>query len=390
MMRCEECLAVIEEFFDGETDAQTGVRVSTHLSDCLGCAAAFDTLSEEQQLFTRYERDVEVTPALWQAVRTRIADEACEGAIASEAPLLVSLPVRRASLVARVHARLTNVLATFAPRPALAGSLALLLIVAFVGALWATRLRRTEPAAEVASNNSDTRRAPSSAPSVAIAPLPPTTKDVEVSDQSEGASADLHMMTQDNSAAKTLHTSKEARYERGVTFVLAGEVSRTRAAAAEVMSIGPFDTSVVFVEHGSEEDPLASIQPAQLDRADDVITAKAVPDSGEGEVARHVERAQTLLRSFKNGRYGEGGATAAAVSNIAYEKNLSRKLLNENLALQIEADSADDKSARQVLDALEPFLLDIANLRDGPTREEVRSIKERMRKKEIIAALQVY
>jgi hypothetical protein len=121
-----------------------------------------------------------------------------------------------------------------------------------------------------------------------------------------------------------------------------------------------------------------------------VITAKAVPDSGEAEVARHVERAQTLLRSFKNGRYGEGGATAAAVSNIAYEKNLSRKLLNENLALQIEADSADDKSARQVLDALEPFLLDIANLRDGPTREEVRSIKERMRKKEIIAALQVY
>jgi hypothetical protein len=34
--------------------------------------------------------------------------------------------------------------------------------------------------------------------------------------------------------------------------------------------------------------------------------------------------------------------------------------------------------------------LDISNLRDEPSREEVRSIKERMQKKEIIASLQVY
>ena len=45
---------------------------------------------------------------------------------------------------------------------------------------------------------------------------------------------------------------------------------------------------------------------------------------------------------------------------------------------------------KQVLDTIEPFLLDIANMRDQPSREEVRSLRERVKKTEIIASLQVY
>jgi hypothetical protein len=43
-----------------------------------------------------------------------------------------------------------------------------------------------------------------------------------------------------------------------------------------------------------------------------------------------------------------------------------------------------------LLGSLEPFLLDIANLPDRPSNDDVRSIKERMHKKEIVAALQIY
>jgi hypothetical protein len=136
--------------------------------------------------------------------------------------------------------------------------------------------------------------------------------------------------------------------------------------------------------HGGE-DLLPAAQPRALD--EDVLAINArLLDPEEKGLARHVEQAQMLLRSFRNASYAEGeGATS-----IAYEKSLSRRLLDENISLQLEAESAGDKTARRVLSSLEPFLLDISNLRDEPSREEVRSIKERMQKKEIIASLQVY
>ncbi|HEX8352083.1 MAG TPA: hypothetical protein VF611_04265, partial [Pyrinomonadaceae bacterium] len=72
------------------------------------------------------------------------------------------------------------------------------------------------------------------------------------------------------------------------------------------------------------------------------------------------------------------------------EKNLSRKLLAQNATLQLEAEVKGDKGTKQVLDTIEPFLLDIANLRENPSRDEVRSIRERVKQNEIVAALQVY
>jgi hypothetical protein len=116
-----------------------------------------------------------------------------------------------------------------------------------------------------------------------------------------------------------------------------------------------------------------------------VTTEARIADPEEKEVARHVERAQMLLRSVKNARPAEGGSV-----NLAYEKTSARKLLAENATLQLDADVRGDKETRQVLDRIEPFLLDIANLGERPSREEVRSLKERVEKNEIIAALQVY
>ena len=91
-----------------------------------------------------------------------------------------------------------------------------------------------------------------------------------------------------------------------------------------------------------------------------------------------------LLRSFKNTRAAEGEG------DLAYERGLSRKLLEENISLQLDADADGNKNAKKVLSQLEPYLTDISNLRDRPEREQLRSIKERMQKQEIIAALHVY
>ncbi|HWW76980.1 MAG TPA: hypothetical protein VNZ44_16385, partial [Pyrinomonadaceae bacterium] len=141
-------------------------------------------------------------------------------------------------------------------------------------------------------------------------------------------------------------------------------------------------------EHANDADDsiLVNASLAGASAVSVVSTDARLLDPEEKDVARHVEQTQMLLRSFKNVRPSEDTNTV----NVAYERNLSRKLLAENATLKLDAETRGDKDTRQVLDSIEPFLLDIANLREQPSREEVRSIKERVTKNDIIAALQVY
>jgi hypothetical protein len=104
------------------------------------------------------------------------------------------------------------------------------------------------------------------------------------------------------------------------------------------------------------------------------------------ETARHIEQAQILLRSFRNTR--DSGKQADP--DLAYEKQQSRGLLSKNILLRRDAEAKRNMPAEELLGNLEPFLLDIANLPDKPSNNEVRAIKERMHKKEIVSALQVY
>jgi hypothetical protein len=104
------------------------------------------------------------------------------------------------------------------------------------------------------------------------------------------------------------------------------------------------------------------------------------------ETARHIERAQLLLRSFRNTRdYG-----SQPDPDLSYEKQRSRGLLYKNILLRRDAEAKGNMPAEELLGSLEPFLLDIANLPDRPSNGDVRSIKERMQKKEIVSALQIY
>jgi hypothetical protein len=104
------------------------------------------------------------------------------------------------------------------------------------------------------------------------------------------------------------------------------------------------------------------------------------------ETARHIERAQLLLRSFRNTRDTDSRPDA----DVSYEKQGSRELLYKNVLLRRNAEAKGNLPVEELLGSLEPFLLDIANLPDQPSSDDVRSIKERMRKKEIVSALQIY
>ncbi len=104
------------------------------------------------------------------------------------------------------------------------------------------------------------------------------------------------------------------------------------------------------------------------------------------ETARHIERAQLLLRSFRNTR----DSSRQSGPDISYEKQRSRELVYKNILLRRDAEAKGNMPAEDLLASLEPILLDIANLPDKPSSDDVRSIKARMQKQEIISALQVY
>jgi len=103
------------------------------------------------------------------------------------------------------------------------------------------------------------------------------------------------------------------------------------------------------------------------------------------ETIRHFEKAQLMLRSFRAGSAAKGSAAA----DLAYEKQLSRRLLYQNILLRRDAEMKGNLPAEEALSSLEPFLLDIANLPDKPSRNELGEIRERLQRKELIASLHI-
>jgi hypothetical protein len=101
------------------------------------------------------------------------------------------------------------------------------------------------------------------------------------------------------------------------------------------------------------------------------------------ETTRHLEKAQVLLRSFEN-------ASSSNAEELAYDKQVSRKLLLRNILLRREAEGAKNAPAKSLLSSLEPLLLDIANLPARPEAGDLALVKRRIRKSEIVTALQVY
>ena len=103
------------------------------------------------------------------------------------------------------------------------------------------------------------------------------------------------------------------------------------------------------------------------------------------ETIRHFEKAQLMLRSFRNA----SAAKSFAATDLAYERQMSRRLLTKNILLRRDAEMKGNLPAEEALSGLEPFLIDIANLPDKPSSGELGDIRERLQRKELIASLQI-
>lgn len=117
-MKCEECLKVIEEYFDGELAEHEASNLSAHLANCDSCARHLEGLHDERNFYALYRREVEVRPALWAGVAARIRE--AESA-------------RVVSPVARWQTRLASLFGTPRLSPALTFALLILAVGATAG-----------------------------------------------------------------------------------------------------------------------------------------------------------------------------------------------------------------------------------------------------------------
>ena len=74
-MKCDEYLSLIEDYLEDELDEQAARRLTSHLTVCATCSNEYGRQQREQEIYAHYQREIEVTPALWTAVRKRIESE---------------------------------------------------------------------------------------------------------------------------------------------------------------------------------------------------------------------------------------------------------------------------------------------------------------------------
>jgi hypothetical protein len=126
-----------------------------------------------------------------------------------------------------------------------------------------------------------------------------------------------------------------------------------------------------------------AINRAATDQSDVLSSNLGYLDIDDLDTARHIEQSQNLLRSIRNVPVSDSDEEI----DVTYDKALSRRLLNENVVLRRDAEMKAKFPTKTLLTDLEPLLIDIANLPDRARPEDVRAIKERVKKTEIVAAL---
>ena len=74
-MKCNDCLNLLEAYVDLESTERETEQVREHLITCSACTSEFEALSAERELYARYDRELQVSPATWNGIAARIATE---------------------------------------------------------------------------------------------------------------------------------------------------------------------------------------------------------------------------------------------------------------------------------------------------------------------------
>lgn len=356
----------ISLMIDGELSQEETAVLQKHLHACADCRSAREDFLLLRREIGAYQFELD-PQAQQQALRNIFASE--------RATQSGSSTLNNQRLAAPFSSLRERLFGGLLHKPALLAGFALLLIGILAGLAFYLNLHRRAPDVAVSAPPPATNPSVSGA-TPRLQPSPSQVESVAVEQVNRERAAPSN-----NSVAVRDNPSIALRFSRRNERKRLPNVERN---AVEQESGAP----VIAVRQPASVDPLAT-EPSYLAAS---MTAPyvwtldpAVSDATKQKTTRHVEQAQLLLRSFRNTRLAANGTA----DDIAYDKKRSQKLLYQNILLRREATKTGDVPVEKLLSSLEPILLDIANLPDRPARDDVRSIKERMQRKNIVAMLQI-
>lgn len=378
MMNCD-WTEKISLLIDGELARDEAARVENHLATCAACREAHAGFLGLRQEIRAYEHAPDVL-----AQRRALENILAAGGTRAVAPLGVGeRKIERATgRPARVREWLSGAFAAPRLRPAFAAA-ALILFAVTAGLVMYINSRDSSTRRETASRNdgnSGVQQTP--APSPSLTREVGTSATPEVSKPQEKP-IDEGREQGDNATARGGGVQRNER-KINVAAMKNPGAQRRRMNAPRLGEPGRFDGGT-----GALPETEAASNGAASDSALSGVTRRSAPVvslAPEAEAARHVERAQVLLRSFRNARFSRSDASYDA----ALQKERSRKLLYQNILLRRDAATRGDLPVENLLSRLEPVLLDIANLPDKPSSADVRPIRERIERKKMVALLQVH
>ncbi|HEY0348967.1 MAG TPA: anti-sigma factor [Pyrinomonadaceae bacterium] len=302
-MKCDDCLNLLEMYIDGEAGERNNDQVREHLMKCESCTGEFEALTAESELYQRYDRDLQISPAIWNGIAARIAEN-------------------RES-VAKPKSNLAEWFAGLFAIPRFGFAMPAVALVAIALVLGVAYWRTRQP----------------------VAPPDKVEKSNDVTPPNVGPD-------QPTGTTPLTATATDKRPEE----FFAAKIKRP-----EGIKKHREDGGVLF-------------------------TDAAYTSVEDRDTATHLQQAQDLLVSIRNIQFSDDDQEV----DVTYEKAESRRLLNENVVLRRDAEMAGKFPAKSVLGSLEPFLIDIANLPEKATPNDVRQIKDRVQKTEIVAELRGY
>lgn len=349
-MKCEDCIAEIEEYLDGDPNLQCIEEAFAHIDACKDCKCSYEYLMREREALAPYLFEIKASPALWAGLQEQIEEEK-QSSFVSET----------AGLNSRIQLLFNRLLFN----RILASSFALLLIGVSAGLLIHLFSKETTLNQDFVSTNGKNDNGTAT----------------EIGDPTEFSNSPENFGYSETKLPKsTLINPKNFAHKSSDTSINSSVRKQIiKAAVQKSKAVAQLQNPKINSLNNTNVNDYKQLKAA----AGDVPKRHNI---SEGEVKKQIEQAQILLRSFRNAAYTEG----EPLFDLDFDRKQARSLLQNNVSLRRRAEIQDNFEVEEILGNLEPYLLDIANLRDDATANDMRAIKDRIRKQEIVASLQVY